>query len=79
MDLICPSYRSLLEEVYSGKLYVTNSVFSNGIGGLCVVILQVFFPSVKSFSDQEKTLFMIMWCTTRDSCRCFHHNPLVLA
>ena len=49
MDLICPSYRSLLEEVYSGKLYVTNSVFSNGIGGLCVVILQVFFPSVKFF------------------------------
>jgi hypothetical protein len=30
-----------------GKLYVTNSVFSNGIGRLCVVILHVFSPSVK--------------------------------
>ena len=28
-----------------GKLYVTNSVFSNGIGGLCAVILHVFLLS----------------------------------
>lgn len=30
-----------------GKLYVTNSVFSNGIGGLCAVMLHLFLPSVK--------------------------------
>jgi hypothetical protein len=30
-----------------GKLYVTNSDFSNGIGRLCVIILHPFFPSVK--------------------------------
>src|SRR5512139_77405 len=36
----------------SGKLYVTNSVFSNGIGGLWSVILHVFFLSVKPFEQQ---------------------------
>jgi hypothetical protein len=30
-----------------GKLYVTNSDFSNGIGRLCIIILRPFFPSVK--------------------------------
>jgi hypothetical protein len=39
--------------VDSGKLYVTNSVFSNGIGRLCVVILHLFFPSVKFFAADE--------------------------
>ncbi len=34
------------------KLYVTNSVFSNGIGGLCAVILHVFFYSVKFFATE---------------------------
>jgi hypothetical protein len=32
-----------------GKLYVTNSAFSNGIERLCVIILHLFFPSVKFF------------------------------
>jgi hypothetical protein len=31
----------------SGKLYVTNSDFSSDIGRLCVIILHLFFPSVK--------------------------------
>ena len=30
-----------------GKLYVTNSDFSSDIGRLCVIILHLFFPSVK--------------------------------
>ncbi len=32
-----------------GKLYVTNSDFSSDIGRLCVIILHLFFASVKSF------------------------------
>jgi hypothetical protein len=41
------SDRNFLEGAYSGKLYVTKSVLSNGIGRLCTVNLHLFFPSVK--------------------------------
>jgi hypothetical protein len=44
--LISLPYLNLLEGADSGKLYVTKSFLSNGIGRLCIVILH-FFPSVK--------------------------------
>ena len=40
-------YLQFMQSAGSGKLYVTNSDFSNGIGRLCVIILYPFFPSVK--------------------------------
>ena len=51
--LISFPYRSLQAGADIGKLYVTNSAFSNGIGGLCVVILHLFFHSVKFFAADE--------------------------
>ena len=45
--LIFLPYRNFFENADLGKLYVTNSVFSSDIGRLCVIILHLFFPSVK--------------------------------
>jgi hypothetical protein len=46
----------------SGKLYVTNSGFSNGIRRLYVIILHPFFPSVKllllSVNPSQNILFL---------------------
>jgi hypothetical protein len=63
--MICLSNRNLLVGVDSGKLYVTKSVLSNGIGRLCIVILHLFFSSVKflllNVNPIHNILFLPKW------------------
>jgi hypothetical protein len=50
---ISPRYLQYEQGEGFGKLYVTNSEFPNGIGLLCVVILYLFFLSVKGLGLKE--------------------------